>query len=83
MSEVDEATAPTSKSTECCSPASKKIKLKEKSFEQLVDIEKDNALIKRENLLLEQQKLKLEIQLLKQKLGQHTVETNDGTYFSL
>ena len=82
---MSEATASTSKSTECCSPASKKIKLKEKSFEQLVDIEKDNALIKRENLLLllEQEKLKLEIQLLKQKLGQHTVETNDGTYFSL
>ena len=30
VSEVDEATASTSKSTECCSPASKKIKLKEK-----------------------------------------------------
>ena len=54
-----------------------------KSFSSLVDIEKENALIKKQNLLLEQEKLKLEIELLKRKLGDKRVETNDGVYFQL
>lgn len=78
---LKEQTPSTSKSYDSFIPASKK--QKKQSFEELIDIERDNALIKRENLLLKQEKLKLEIELLKCKVRQSTLHNEDGVFFSL
>ena len=65
---------------------SRQISKKNACFDELVDIEKANALLKQENLKLEEQKLKLEIQILEQKLNIEKtpdMDTEGPVYFNL
>lgn len=68
------STTPTSTARNFTIPASQI----PRKFDDLVEMEKENLLIKRQNLLLKQEKLKLQIVLLKRKVGNETVQTDDG-----
>lgn len=64
-----------------------KVPRKYASFDDLVDIERANALLKQENLKLKQKKLKLEIELLERKLNASTPKDDSDSpspvYFNL
>ena len=79
-------TASTSTSTGLRGTPSGKISNKSASFDDLVEIERTNALIKQENLRLKQEKLNLQIKLLQHRLEKDKTEKDDTehpVYFHL